>query len=246
MEGVFSMYYDQSRFDVRLEWGRGGVEALAGTSDATVIVDVLSFSTCVDVAVGRGAAVLPCLWRDESAREYAHERGALLAQEERCLEGAFSLSPTSLLALAAADRIVLPSPNGSELSFRARALATTFTGCLRNRSAVARAAVSLGRAIAVIPAGERWPDGTLRPAWEDLVGAGAIVAALPGSRSPEAQAAADQFEASRAGLEAALFACSSGRELIERGFAADVALAAAIDTSGAAPRLEGDEFTGAA
>ena len=37
--------FDQSRFDIRLEWGRQGAESLASSSDAVVIVDGLSFST---------------------------------------------------------------------------------------------------------------------------------------------------------------------------------------------------------
>jgi 2-phosphosulfolactate phosphatase len=94
--------------------------------------------------------------------------------------------------------------------------------------------------VAVIAAGERWPDGTLRPAWEDLVGAGAVIAALPGTRSPEAQLAADAFEAAR--LDGQLLACMSGRELDELGFRADVALAADLDASPHAPELVDDAY----
>src|SRR5690349_19057176 len=85
---------DQAEFDVRFEWGLSGLQELAPVSDVVVIVDVLSFTTAVDVAVARGAVVLPYLWRDETAAEYARSHDAHLAAHVRA-EG-FSLSPASL------------------------------------------------------------------------------------------------------------------------------------------------------
>jgi 2-phosphosulfolactate phosphatase len=119
---------------------------------------------------------------------------------------------------------------------------TVLAGCLRNARAVAAAAARLGRRVAVIAAGERWfgdehDDHSLRPAAEDWVGAGAIIAHLPGSRSPEADLALAGFRAVRGRLPAFLEGCSSGRELIARGTAADVALAAQLNVSDVAPRL---------
>ncbi len=236
------MFPDQAPYNLRFDWGANGLAAVGPGSDVIVIVDVLSFGTCVDVAVARGASVLPYRWRDDAAAQYARDRHALLASPARCASGGYSLSPQSLLGIPAGTRLVLPSPNGSALSFRAAESAVVFAACLRNCEAVARAARRIGPSVAVIAGGEQWEDGGLRSAVEDLIGAGAVISFLPGSRSPEARAAAAAYEAVRADLPPVLRCCASGRELCERGFPGDVDIAAEWNVSGAAPRLHGDAF----
>lgn len=242
-------YYDQSGCDVRFEWGMDGVRRLAPVSDVVVIVDVLSFSTCVDVAVARGAMVYPYRWRDESAEAFAQERGALLAvsRGKTTPEQPYSLSPVSLVTLPPETRLVLPSPNGSTLAFLAAdSAAAVITGCLRNASAVAAAARSLGQTVAVIAAGERWDgdDEPLRPAIEDMVGAGAILAAFrPTAPSPEAIAAIAVYAMAAAALHPFIAACISGRELIQLGYGADVDAATQYDVSEAVPLLRDGAFT---
>jgi len=246
------MFDDQAEFAERFEWGEAGVERLAPISDVVVVVDVLRFTTTVDVAVGRGAVVYPYRWRDASAATFARERGALLAASRWSATATepFSLSPVSVMTIPAGTRLVLPSPNGATLALAAAGHgAGVLAGCLRNAKAVAAACRALGGTIAVIGAGERWIDagsatGSLRPAVEDLVGAGAILAALNSKRpSPEATAAMAAFQAARADLRRFLRACASGRELVERGLAADVTLAAELDVSRSAPRLAHDCFS---
>jgi 2-phosphosulfolactate phosphatase len=231
------MYADQDRHDVRCEWGPPGLETVARGVDAVVVVDVLSFSTCIDVATAGRAMVFPGVWKDARAAEQACALGAKLAGPREA--GGLSLSPVSMRALQPGERLVLPSPNGATITLAASKLgATVFAGCLRNASAVAAAARACGPRAAVIACGERWPDGTLRFALEDLLGAGAIVAGLAGRWSPEASAAAALFRATRDRLPETLAGCASGRELIERGFPDDVAIAAELDASGTAPRLD--------
>ena len=85
-------------------------------------------------------------------------------------------------------------------------------------------------------------DGGLRPALEDALGAGAILAALPGSRSPEAEAVVAVFEARRDVLIETLDACGSGRELAGRGHPRDKLIAGALDVSSAVPRFDRTAF----
>jgi 2-phosphosulfolactate phosphatase len=229
-------FYDQYEYSIRCEWGQPGVTILAPISDVVVIVDVLSFSTAVDIAVGNGAIVYPYRWRDDTAAAYAQSVGAVLAGSNRAAITKYSLAPTSLLAIPEGTRLVLPSPNGSTLTTLTGEV-TTFAGCLRNARAVARAAQQMGERIAVIPAGERWSDESLRPAIEDLIGAGAIIHHLPGTRSPEAALAEAAFLHFQDDLKSCLLGCSSGKELVERGFRGDVELAYELDESNCAPIL---------
>ncbi len=239
-------YVTQHGFDLRCEWGEMGVRTLAPLVDAIVIVDVLSVSTAVDVATSRGASVHPCRWKDGRARERAEALGAVLAGP-RGSDGP-SLSPVSLRTLGPGASIVLPSPNGSTLSLASGAT-PTFAGCLRNASAVAAAAARVGGTVGVIAAGERWPgQATLRPSFEDWIGAGAILVELarlaelgrlPGTPSPQARAAIAAWRDAQPDLAHLMRTCASGRELIDRGFGEDVELAADHDTSSAVPRLIG-------
>ncbi|WUD21248.1 2-phosphosulfolactate phosphatase [Lentzea sp. NBC_00516] len=216
--GVFS----QEGYQLKLEWGPEGVGALRDC-DVLIVVDVLSFTTSVDLVVGNGGQVRPSRWKPASGK---------------------TLRPASLAETT--GLVELPSPNGSNLCFLAAETgAHVLAACLRNASAVARRAQELGQTIGVIPGGERWgldilnagprEFGPLRPCVEDYLGAGAVLAALEGKASPEAQLAATAFR--NTDVETAVRECGSGRELIENGHAADVDLAVRIGVSDAVPVL---------
>ncbi|MEV0703043.1 2-phosphosulfolactate phosphatase [Saccharopolyspora sp. NPDC050389] len=215
--------------DVHTDWAMPGLHAMAD-HPVLVVVDVLSFSTAVDVATNTGARVMPLRWQDDSVPE-----DVVLAQP-RSLDR-WSLSPSSLRTLTPDVLFGLPSPNGATLCAEAATTgATVFAGCLRNAEAVASAAAQVGGPIGIIAAGER-RDDELRPAIEDLLGAGAIISALPGRRSPDAELAAAAFQAVSGEIGAMLADCESGRELAELGFAHDVTLAAEVNSSRRAPVL---------
>jgi len=230
------MTFDQREFDIRCEWGEQGVARLAPISDAVIIVDIMSFSTCVTVAAAREATVFPYRWKDDSRLAFAHSVGAELAGSRG--KSRFSLSPASLLLIPPGTRLVLPSPNGSTLTL-STGQTPTFAGCFRNSKAVALAAMRCGRKVAVVPAGERWKeDQTLRPAFEDLVGVGAIIQHLTGTLSPEARLAVDAFRGAVPELLVRLKECSSGKELIAMGFEDDIPVIAEMDVDDCAPILK--------
>jgi 2-phosphosulfolactate phosphatase len=236
--------FEQDGFDLRVEWGLDGVRALGPHCAVLVIVDVLVFSTTMDVAVGQGARVLPLPWRDERAAQAAIEAGAtLIPLGLGDHHIGWTLRPSSLAGTVPAGTfLAVTSANGAHLSAAAADTgATVLAGCLRNASAVAAKAVELAgdRAIGVIAAGERWKiDGEpLRPAIEDYLGAGAIAAAIGGrvAPSPEATLAALAYRV--APVEALLADAISGRELATAGVAGDVAIASEVDVSTAVPVL---------
>lgn len=148
----------------------------------------------------------------------------------------------------AATKVVLPSPNGSAISFALRESgATVVAASLRNATAVAvwlSGAVRDGASVLVVAAGERWPDGSLRPAVEDLWGAGAVIHRLHDAGlehfTPDAKAADAAFR--EALIRDEMLQCPSGRELLGRGFARDVEIASRVDVSGVVPVLDGDTF----
>lgn len=231
------MFSSQSPFDVRFEWGERRLDALLPECDVIVIVDVLSFSTCVDIAVSRGAAVLPHDGPGDGAAECARQSDTVLASRRNRTGDGYSLSPASLNRIPAGTRLLLPSPNGSTLSRRAGTCATVIAACLRNASAAAEFIRQRHGVVGVIACGERWRDGSLRPAWEDFVGAGAVIAGLSGIPSPEAEAARGAFRQAERALSSRLMECSSGRELVDRGCATDVKIAAEVDVSSSVPVL---------
>lgn len=256
----FDDAHRQSSYDVTFDWGPVGAEALH--ADLAVVVDVLSFTTTVGVAVEKGIEVWPFPWRDTRAKELAMRVGATLAVgrfEALALEGRHvSLSPASLQRSSGLSRLVLPSPNGSTIcAALAEEGAAVLAASLRNRAAVASYvaeqgwSTGAGRAlrVAVIAAGERWADDSLRPCVEDLWGAGAVIAALVDlgveGLSPEARVAERAFRAVSSQLAPELHACAGGRELIDKGFEDDVAVAAELDVSDMVPVLADGSFTAA-
>lgn len=251
----------QSSYDVRLDWGLTGATAIVEGVDVAIVVDVLSFTTTVTVALDAGITVWPYPWSGRGTRavDFAARQGATLAVGRTTAgPGQVSLSPASVAAAVDVSRLVLPSPNGSSIAAAlADAGCVVLAASLRNASAVAdwiverdstRDDAGPGR-IAIIAAGERWPDGELRPAVEDLWGAGAVAAQLQARGrelvSPEARLAADAYRSVSTNLREELLACASGRELVDSGFGDNVEIAAAVNVTNVVPELVAGRFSAA-
>ncbi|WP_202866150.1 2-phosphosulfolactate phosphatase [Kribbella turkmenica] len=241
--------YAQDGFRAGFDWGPAGAGAVAG--DIVAVVDVLSFTTAVTVAVDLGIEVYPYRWRDQTAVAYAKQYDAALAVgRSEAGPGQVSLSPVTIRQARGIKRLVLPSPNGSTIVQQlSDSGATVLAVSLRNQQAAAdwvnrRLAEDPESKVVAIAAGERWQDGSLRPAVEDLWGAGGFLSALNlQGMSPEARAAAAAYDEVAGELPRLLHECAGGRELTQYGFPQDVVIAAEVDASRSVPVLRDGRLT---
>lgn len=244
--------YAQPGAGVRFDWGVAGAAELSRFCAALVVVDVLSFTTAVEVAVARGMRVHPFPWGAQ-ADEYAARVGGVAAVGRRAVtpDHPWSLSPATLRGAPVVPDLVLPSPNGSTICATASATGLpVVAACLRNAPAAGRWLVEQGYGtadapIGVIASGERWPDGTLRPCVEDQLGAAAVLDALsdvPARLSVEAAVVLAAL-ASLPDVPAAVRGCVSGRELSAYGFAGDVEIATQLGVSDVVPVLRNGVFS---
>ena len=253
---------------VHVEWGVPAALLAALRGDLVVVVDVLSFSTSLIEVVERDGTAF-CYSPDELDRAGDRDRAArdhdaiVLSKQRSVSAGEVSLSPASLQSLPLGRRVVMTSLNGGRCVAAAADAPWVGIGALTNRTAVARRvewllADAAATRCTIVPCAELWSEpfmasqvGDLsevsaplvRPAYEDLLGAGSIVAAMGEhvQRSVEASMAATVFESHESRISEFLEGCVSGRELIERGFAADVTIAAQLDTRAVVPeRSMGD------
>ena len=219
---------EQDGFAWRFDWGVDGLRALAPAADVVVLVDVLRFTTAVTVAIEHGYTAAPVASSGPTGRP-------------------LELSPRWIRTHPAGAQLALASLNGAHLAIAAEEAGPplVLAACFRNATAVALAVLATeARVVAVIAAGEAG-----RPTVDDLLGAGAVLAALDPAAavsaprcSPEAAAARAAFVAARARLAEGLAGCTPGRELVARGLADDLDDAAALDATTAVPVLRAGVF----
>lgn len=249
-----SAVFAQPGSGARFDWGLAGAAELGRVCAALVVVDVLSFTTSVEVAVSRGMRVHPFPW-GEQAGDYAGRVGAAVAVARSRVTPSqpWSLSPVALRDAPFAADLVLPSPNGSAICATASATGLPVVAAsLRNARAVGlwlrrQGYGSTRTPIGVVAAGEHWPDGSLRPCVEDQLGAAAVLDVLTtvsGGLSVEAAVALASL-ASILDLSSAVRGCVSSRELVQRGYVEDVELAVELNVSPVVPLLTGGVFSAA-
>lgn len=248
----------QSRYEVRFDWAVEGMNSIAPDAGVIVVVDAISFTTTIELAVGLGLAVLPYSGQG-SAADAADAAGAALGKPRG--EAGVSLSPSSITtesvaAIAPLTRVLMPSLNGSKVCAAAAAFGVpVLAATLRNRTAVARWILDLQAErgtrlrVAIVAAGEVRADSTTRFSVEDLLTAGAVVDALASVGidycSPEAAAACAAYTGLARATGHLLTASVSGQQLIEDGQRADVELAAQLDVSQTVPVLRDGAFVAA-
>jgi 2-phosphosulfolactate phosphatase len=225
-------------------------KAVAGLD--VVIVDVLRATSTIVFAVSQGARVMS-LADEADALAQGQRLGAkaILVGERmgQPLPGFHcNNSVAELSTLALRGRVVvLTTTNGTQAVAAVRAAKRTFAGALTNAPALGRYLCrrgSLVRDVAIVCAGR----STSALATEDLLGAGAVVAAIESSSTRSApwladgaRMARDLFRRARS-VRAAVRDADAATELLERGGAADVDAAAAHGSSDAVPILRGGVF----
>lgn len=243
---------------VHVEWGPTGARLAAARGDIVVVVDVLSFSTTLAMAVARDFTCLVYSGPEIERMGGADAAGAALrarplSKRRRAQPGELSLSPQSLLTAEPHQRVLFTSLNGAAATGAAADAPALLVGGLRNAAACAAIvgdllADGVAKRVTVVASGEHWSsvepaaDG-MRPGLEDWLGAGAICAGLRQAGftlSAEATLAAAGWD----GGAAAIASCVSARELIAAGFADDVALALEVDVSDVVPMRVEDDDTG--
>jgi len=201
---------------VRFEWGERGLRALAQAARVFV------WWTCCasrpacrwHVRAARRCSRFP--WKDARVAAYAAERRALVAGAgER-----YSLSPASLAGS--------PRERGSCCVAEWLGALVRGGGARRGprrlpaqREARSRARGRAGRPVAVIAAASAGPTGACARARGQL-GAGAVIARLPGTLSPEARHARAAFELASRDLEARCAAARRRDPLLDTRWANDL------------------------
>jgi len=208
--------FDQSRYQVRVEWGSAGLDRLA-PADIVVVVDVLRFSTTVTDEIARGDGV-----RLDADAHAVSLNGAAVA--ERATDAGALVILGALRNASAVARFVRDE---QERRAARTSVAVIAAGELTGRETGAAVRFSV-------------EDQLGAGAIVDALSALGI-----DHTSPEAAVACEAFRGLRGAARHLLTASGSGQELIERGRRDEVLAAAEIDAVDAVPVLRDGVFVAA-
>lgn len=191
------------------------------------VFDVLRATTTITAALAAGVKEIHLF--DSLAAARLARRDGLLCGEEACLKPeAFDLgnSPGQFTSQHRDQRLFMCTTNGTRALLAARSADAVFTAALVNASAAARAMQKTGKDIVLLCAGT---NGEV--AMEDVLGAGAVIAALdrPMLESDTARMALKLFESCRNDLRTVLAQTRGGQNVIAAKLDEDIDFAARLD-----------------
>lgn len=214
-----------------------------------VVIDVLRASTTITHALAAGAqAVVPCLNVEEARSGGAGHQGRVILGGERdgVLIDGFDLDNSPLRytpETVAGATVFFTTTNGTKALHFARMARRIYLGGFCNLNAILARLVECDRPIHLLCAGT---DGAVT--LEDVLFAGAVVTGLAAAQDrpieefdDETQLACTLFEScrhSRAELAAVLRKSQGGRNLLARGFEADIRRAALWDLFTTVPEYD--------
>ena len=208
--------FDQSRYQVRFEWGVDGLARLED-SEVVVVVDVLRFSSTVVARLDAGETV-PL----DAAGHAVSLNGAAVAHAAAALDHAPLVVLGSLRNAAAVAAAALAEQHrrGARTSIAVIAAGELVSDA---DGAPLRVAVEdlLGAGAVIDALSTLGVDHT----------------------SPEAAAACEAFRGLRGAVRHLLTASGSGQDLIERGLRDQVLAASEVDASASVPALRSGVFT---
>ena len=197
---------------------------------ACVVFDVLRATTTMAAALAAGVEEIRLFDNLDRARAAATacDKPRLLCGEAQCVAPpGFDLgnSPGQFLPAHLGARMFMCTTNGTRALLAAREAAVLFTGAIVNASAVAAAVRATGRDGTLLCAGT---NGEV--AMEDVIGAGAVIAALKVDKLDNiAGLALSAFEAGRHHLAGVLSETVGGINVRQAGLSADIDFAARLD-----------------
>ncbi len=199
---------------------------------ACAVFDVLRATTTMAAALAGGVDEIRLFGDLDSARSAAGTFNGrkLLCGESRCLppEG-FDLgnSPGQFAENHRGATLFMCTTNGTRALLAATEAVVVFTAALVNAKAVAAELAKTGRDITLLCAGTNG-----EPAMEDMLGTGAVLAALPGAtlHNDITRMAFALFQGCLKDLPRMLRDCEGGRNVLTAGLEADIDFAARLNS----------------